>query len=93
MCGPIALIIPTGNGKQKWLSLILYHLGKLMTYLIIGTFFGLIIGTLNSYSTQIIFTFISGGLLISFALLPSILSFVEKRDTQLLMVYMDLKIN
>jgi sulfite exporter TauE/SafE len=79
MCGPIALMIPTGNGKQKWLSLTLYHLGKLMTYLIIGTFFGLIVGTLNSYSAQIIFTFISGGLLISFALLPSFLSFIEKK--------------
>jgi len=79
MCGPIALMIPTGNGKQKWLSLFLYHLGKLMTYLIIGTFFGLIVGTLNSYSTQIIFTFISGGLLIAFALLPSFLNFVEKK--------------
>ena len=79
MCGPIALMIPTGNGKQKWLSLFLYHLGKLLTYLIIGAFFGLIVGTINSYSTQIIFTFISGGLLISFALLPSFLSFVEKK--------------
>ena len=79
MCGPIALMIPTGNGKQKWLSLFLYHFGKILTYLIIGTFFGLIVGTLNSYKTQIIFTFISGGLLIAFALLPSFLSFVEKK--------------
>ncbi len=79
MCGPIALMIPTGNGKQKWLSLFLYHLGKLLTYLIIGTFFGLIVGTLNSYNTQITFTFISGGLLIAFALLPSFLNFIEKK--------------
>jgi len=79
MCGPIALMIPTGNGKQKWLSLLLYHSGKILTYLIIGTFFGLIVGTLNSYSTQIVFTFISGGLLVAFALLPSFLNWVEKK--------------
>ncbi len=79
MCGPIALMIPTGNGKQKWLSLLLYHLGKILTYLIIGTFFGLIVSTLNSYQTQIIFTFISGGLLILFALLPPFLNFIEKK--------------
>lgn len=79
MCGPIALMIPTGNGKNKFLSLFLYHFGKILTYLIIGTFFGLIVGTLNSYKAQIIFTFISGGLLILFALLPSFLNLVEKK--------------
>ena len=79
MCGPIALMIPTGNGKQKWLSLFLYHFGKLITYLIIGTIFGLIVGTLNSYKTQIIFTFISGVLLIAFALLPTFLNYIEKK--------------
>jgi len=79
MCGPIALMIPTGNGKQKWLSLTLYHFGKVLTYLSIGTFFGLIVGTLHSYATQIVFTFISGSLLIAFALLPSFLNYVEKK--------------
>ncbi|HIP35232.1 MAG TPA: sulfite exporter TauE/SafE family protein [Crocinitomix sp.] len=82
MCGPIALMIPTGNGKQKWLSLFLYHSGKILTYLIIGTFFGLIVSTLNSYKTQIIFTFISGGLLILFGLLPVFLNWVEKKGYQ-----------
>jgi len=79
MCGPIALMIPTGNGNQKWVSLFLYHFGKILTYLLIGTFFGLIVGTLNSYTTQIIFTFASGGLLIAFGVLPSFLSFIEKK--------------
>jgi len=79
MCGPIALMIPTGNGKQKWLSLTLCHFGKVLTYLSIGTFFGLIVGTLHSYATQIVFTFISGSLLIAFALLPSFLNYVEKK--------------
>ena len=79
MCGPIALMIPTGNGKQKWLSLFLYHFGKILTYLIIGTFFGLIVGGLNSYHTQVLFTFISGGLLILFGTLPSFLNLVEKK--------------
>lgn len=79
MCGPIALMIPTGNGKQKWISLILYHLGRILTYLIIGTFFGLIVSSLNSYKTQIIFTFISGGLLLLFAFIPPFLNWVEKK--------------
>lgn len=78
MCGPIALMIP-GKGRQRWLSISLYHIGKLLTYLIIGTFFGLIVGTLHSYTTQIIFTFLSGGLLILFGFLPSFLNWVERK--------------
>ena len=79
MCGPIALMIPTGNGKNKWFSLSLYHFGKILTYLVIGTFFGLIVGTLNSYKVQIVFTFISGALLLLFAILPSFLNLLEKK--------------
>jgi len=79
MCGPIALMIPTGNGKQKWLSLFLYHFGKILSYLIIGTFFGLIVSGLHNYKTQVIFTFLSGGLLILFAIIPSFLNWVEKK--------------
>lgn len=83
MCGPIALMIPIGNGKNKWISLFLYHFGKILTYLIIGSIFGLIVGSLNSYKTQIIFTFISGGLLILLGLLPTFLNSVEKKGYKL----------
>lgn len=79
MCGPIALMIPTGNGKSKWLSLVLYHSGKILTYLIIGTLFGLIVGTIHSYTVQIIFTFISGGILLLFATIPAFLNLVEQK--------------
>jgi sulfite exporter TauE/SafE len=83
MCGPIALMIPTGNGKNKWLSLFLYHFGKILTYLIIGSIFGLIVGSLNSYKTQIIFTFIGGSLLILLGLIPTFLNLIEKKGYNL----------
>ena len=78
MCGPIALLIPTGNGQQKNLSITLYHLGKLLTYTIIGALFGLIVAGLYNYNIQSTLTIISGILLLVFAFIPKVLNLVEK---------------
>lgn len=79
MCGPIALMIPTGRGQSKGVSLALYHLGKLLTYLIIGVAFGLIVAGVHTFNVQSTLTIISGVLLLLFAIIPQVLSRLEKK--------------
>jgi len=43
MCGPIALALPVGSGKYKsLLQKLLYNFGRVITYMIMGGFLGLI---------------------------------------------------
>jgi sulfite exporter TauE/SafE len=44
MCGPIAIALPIGNkkGLKKTLALLLYNFGRITTYALIGTFFGIL---------------------------------------------------
>lgn len=80
MCGPIALMIPVGQSKNaKWLSITLYQSGKLLTYIIIGALFGLIVASLYTFNIQAILTIISGVLLLIFAFIPKVLSYIEKK--------------
>jgi len=43
MCGPIAMILPFSktNTTKKHLQIILYHFGRIVTYSLLGTLFGL----------------------------------------------------
>lgn len=84
MCGPIALMIPTGKGGQaKWVSITLYQTGKLLTYTIIGALFGLIVASLYNFNIQAILTIISGIILLLFAFLPKFLGYIEKNGYKL----------
>jgi len=44
MCGPIAMILPVSktNATKKHFQIILYHLGRIVTYSLLGTVFGLV---------------------------------------------------
>lgn len=44
MCGPIALALPLGNrsGIQRTFGLILYNVGRITTYALFGTIFGIL---------------------------------------------------
>jgi sulfite exporter TauE/SafE len=44
MCGPIAMVLPfkNSNGTFKWFAMTLYHLGRMLTYIILGLIIGLI---------------------------------------------------
>ncbi len=44
MCGPIALLLPVSGlpARQKMMGIILYNLGRVSTYMILGIFFGLV---------------------------------------------------
>jgi len=44
MCGPIAMLLPVSktNTTKKNVQIILYHLGRIVTYSLLGTVFGLV---------------------------------------------------
>lgn len=79
MCGPIALMIPTGNGEKIKTSLFLYHFGKLITYIIIGAIFGLIVAFIYNFNIQSILTVFSGIVILLFAFIPKILTKIEHK--------------
>lgn len=79
MCGPIAMMTPGSSGKNRELSVLLYHIGKISAYLTIASFFGIIPALSNSFQLQSLVAVFAGGLIIILALLPKLLSFIEKR--------------
>lgn len=78
MCGPIALMIPGSKGKNRLLSISLYHGGKLLTYMLIGSFFGLVPALTNSFFVQAIITIFVGIVMLLIAGMPLILNSIEK---------------
>ena len=44
MCGPIAMMLPVSktNSTKKHVQILLYHLGRIVTYSLLGTVFGLV---------------------------------------------------
>ncbi|MFK8037183.1 MAG: sulfite exporter TauE/SafE family protein [Crocinitomicaceae bacterium] len=82
MCGPIALLIPTVKGQKKWISIFLYQSGKLLTYIIIGALFGIVVVSIYNYNIQSTLTITSGCILLIFALIPKVLNYVEKNGYQ-----------
>ncbi|MEX1001608.1 MAG: sulfite exporter TauE/SafE family protein [Crocinitomicaceae bacterium] len=83
MCGPIALMIPGSRGKNQAVAIGLYHLGKILSYVLIGSFFGLFTVFLNSLKIQAIITLSAGVLIGVMAFLPFLLNWIEKRGFKL----------
>lgn len=78
MCGPIALMVPGAQGKNRVFAILLYHGGKIISYILIGLFFGLFTVFIDSFFIQSIIT-ISVGILIGIlGILPSVLNYAEK---------------
>lgn len=42
MCGPLVITFTGNSGKYRGLSFVLYHIGRLMVYTLIGVLFGLL---------------------------------------------------
>ena len=78
MCGPIALMIPGIRGKNKFVSISLYHSGKLLTYMLIGSLFGIVPAFVNSFLIQSIITVTIGIIMLVIAGLPFLLNRLEK---------------
>jgi len=72
MCGPIAMALPLSRG-QKWQivqSSLVYNLGRVVTYGLIGLIFGMIGLGVALAGGQKVFSVILGVFLLIFALLP-----------------------
>ncbi|MCX6249386.1 MAG: sulfite exporter TauE/SafE family protein [Bacteroidetes bacterium] len=72
MCGPIALALPLkgGSGGARFLTALLYNLGRILTYFILGLVFGLIGSGLNLWGFQRWVSIILGAVMIIGVLFP-----------------------
>ena len=72
MCGPIAFMLPVdqSNTYKKVSQIIIYHVGRLIAYGIIGLAFGLIGKSLYLFGFQQQLSIIIGILMILFVLIP-----------------------
>ena len=72
MCGPIAMMLPIDrqNKTRKTLQIIIYHLGRLSSYGILGLIFGLIGRSLYLAGIQQQLSIVIGIIIISVAVIP-----------------------
>src|SRR5690606_16471827 len=73
MCGPIAMMLPVDrqNKTRKTLQIILYHLGRLLSYGSLGLIFGLIGRSLYLAGIQQQLSIVIGILIVSVAMIPA----------------------
>src|SRR5690606_36869790 len=74
MCGPIAFMLPVSrdNELKKFIQVLLYHAGRLLAYSTIGLAFGIVGKTLNLFDLQQHLSILTGILMISVILIPSL---------------------
>ena len=77
MCGPIAIALPLhGNTKlEKAFGGVLYNLGRTFTYILLGAAFGMLGQGIGALGFQRWLSIITGILMISTAIFPSLFSF------------------
>ena len=77
MCGPIALTLPVQHleGFKKFSGIIIYNLGRVITYAMLGLLFGIIGMSFNLFGWQQVLSIVLGSLLFVFF----IASFFQKR--------------
>jgi len=73
MCGPIAFMLPVdrSNSTRKIVQIIIYHLGRIFAYALLGLFFGLVGRSLYLFGIQQQLSIIIGVLMIVVALIPT----------------------
>ena len=73
------MMVPGSKGKNRVIAAGLYHIGKILSYALIGVLFGLFTAFITSYKIQSWIT-ISAGIFIGIlAFTPAILNYVEKK--------------
>lgn len=72
MCGPIMLSLTKNSGKQTLRSFILYHLGRIAVYALIGVFFGLLSASVQFFSFQKYLTIFIGVLVLTVFAFPKV---------------------
>ncbi|NJB81857.1 sulfite exporter TauE/SafE family protein [Wenyingzhuangia aestuarii] len=84
MCGPIAFALPVhkGSTSQKWQKILAYHLGRLVTYAVIGAIFGLFGRAFVLAGLQQFLSVLAGAVLIIIALFQKrILNALEQKTS------------
>lgn len=73
MCGPIAFMLPVDrtNSVRKIMQTMTYHLGRLLSYSLIGLFFGFVGNSLYIFGIQQQLSIIIGILMIVLILIPA----------------------
>jgi sulfite exporter TauE/SafE len=72
MCGPIAFMLPVDrtNSLKKITQIATYHIGRLLSYSLIGLFFGLVGRSLYIFDMQQQLSIIIGSIMILVVLIP-----------------------
>lgn len=91
MCGPIALMIPGSKGKNRITAISLYHGGKILAYLSLGSVFGMVPAFIDSFKVQATITISVGILMILLALIPMLLNKMERSGFKIFSSYFNLK--
>lgn len=75
MCGPIALALPVQGKSQsaRFVSILIYNSGRIITYAALGALFGLIGQGFAIFGLQQILSIVLGSLILIAVLLPSVL--------------------
>lgn len=60
MCGPIALALPVIPNTPNWLTVLLYNLGRIVTYAMLGGFIGMVGYSLQWWGAQRYLSIIAG---------------------------------
>lgn len=78
MCGPLALSLPVSDDKAytKFVASLLYNLGRVITYALIGAVTGLLGRSFSLFGFQQGFSVVMGILIIGFVMLPSLGNFL-----------------
>lgn len=81
MCGPLSMVLPVQHfpGAKKFLALLLYQLGRIITYSFIGLLFGLAGRQVYIAGYQQWFSIIMGSIVVLLALLY----FLKKKEARL----------
>lgn len=84
MCGPIAFALPVHKGSftEKWSKVIVYHLGRIVTYMVIGAIFGLFGRAFVLAGLQQLLSIVAGVVLIIIAIFQkTILNRLEEQSS------------
>ena len=70
MCGPLVMALPISGQShlQKWISILLYHFGKISSYTVLGILLGLFGSTLPLYGVQENLSIVMGSIMLLYVL-------------------------
>ena len=68
MCGPIALALPVIPNTPNWLTVLVYNIGRVTTYALLGVFMGMVGYSLQWWGAQRYISIVAGVLIIVFTL-------------------------